>query len=886
MFALLAVILAWFFRGTYAPGHVAFSNDGPLGRLMSESHRLPTAFTGVWQDLNSVGYREGGALPSITFGLRWLLGPLLFAKLYPIFALLVLGMGAWCFFRQLDLAPLACLLGAIAATLNSSFFSAACWGVGSHAITIGMSFFALAALANPAAQPRWLRLALAGLALGMGISEGADIGAIFSLYVAAFVMYQSWVASGPLARKLTVGVGRVFLIAVTAFLLAAQPIAVLVETQINGLSGAQQTASTGEDRWDWATKWSLPKREALGLLIPGLFGYRVDTPQGGQYWGAAGRDAVWQRYLDGGSVGDPPKGIIRFTGGGNYTGVLVVLIACWAACQSFRAQNSVFSTSKRRWIWFWTGQAIVSLLLAFGKFAPFYRLLYGLPLASTIRNPAKFIHPVNCALVVLFAYGVHGLCKCFIEKPETDSLPVSERLRAWWQGIHDFDRTWILGCIAAVAVSFAAWFAYAGNAEALQSYLRQNRFDSSAAQAIAHFSVGEVGLFAVVFCLAVFSLFLVLSGTLRGKRAGWAGIILGLFLITDFGRANKPWMIAWDYKDKYATNPIIDTLRKDPNQHRVAILPFLSGPQDALFDRLYHVEWAQHQFQFYNVQSLDLVQMSRVPEDLAAFDHALQFEWTSNTVYRLTRRWQLTNTRYLLGAAALFNVLNQEIDPVRRRFEMIARFNVVPKVAGAQPEQSEEFTAVPASDGQYALFEFKGTLPRTKLYTQREVETNAVAALEKAADPAFDPETQVLVSNMVPTPQSGTTSQSGGTVRFEAYSPKDIVLRTEATEPSILLLNDRFDPNWKVLIDGQKTSVLRCNYLMRGVYLQPGVHQVKFMFGPPITPLYISLAAITAGILLLVLLCVSKAQEQTAAPVRLAGLAGRAMAKNAQLWPT
>ena len=129
MLLVLVAILTWFFRQTFAPGHVAFSNDGPVGRLMSQNHQLPAAFTGVWQDLNNVGFREGGALPSITFGFRWLLGPMLFAKLYPLLALLVLGMGAWCFFRQLDLAPLACFLGSIAATLNSSFFSAACWGV-------------------------------------------------------------------------------------------------------------------------------------------------------------------------------------------------------------------------------------------------------------------------------------------------------------------------------------------------------------------------------------------------------------------------------------------------------------------------------------------------------------------------------------------------------------------------------------------------------------------------------------------------------------------------------------------------------------------------------------------------------------------------------------
>jgi hypothetical protein len=164
------------------------------------------------------------------------------------------------------------------------------------------------------------------------------------------------------------------------------------------------------------------------------------------------------------------------------------------------------------------------------------------------------------------------------------------------------------------------------------------------------------------------------------------------------------------------------------------------------------------------------------------------------------------------------------------------------------------------------------------------VETNAVSAVEKVADPAFNPETEVLVSNMVPAPQSGMTNSPAGSVRFEAYSPKDIVLQAEATAPSILLVNDRFDPNWEVLVDGQKASVLRCNHLMRGVYLQPGMHRVKFLFRPPITPLYVSLAAIAGGILLLVLFCVRNTQKHTAVPVRVEGLPG--VPKNAQLRPT
>jgi hypothetical protein len=83
---------------------------------------------------------------------------------------------------------------------------------------------------------------------------------------------------------------------------------------------------------------------------------------------------------------------MRFTGGGRYCGILVVLIAVWSVAQSFRRRNSPFATEQKKLIWFWTAVLAVSLPLAWGRFAPmFYGLLYKLPYFSTIRNPNKFM---------------------------------------------------------------------------------------------------------------------------------------------------------------------------------------------------------------------------------------------------------------------------------------------------------------------------------------------------------------------------------------------------------------------------------------------------------------------------------------------------------------
>ena len=295
------------------------------------------------EDLNLFGFRDWGASPSISYGLLLLLKPVWFAKLYAPFALLILGLGAWCFFRQSGFAPAACLLGGLATMLNSAYFSAVCWGMGSHAISIGMMFFALAALLNTSTRWRWLWVVVAGFAAGMGVAKGPTWVRI-QMYLGPFVL-PSLVGPRPVGEKLTLGLSRLGLVAVCAACLAAQAIFGLVATEIEGPAGTQQDSQTQRGRLDWATQWSLPKRETLSLPVPGSLGYRMDTPNGGLYWGAIGGappgtgtsrvaiKAVRRKDCCGGS------------GGGPYVGVSVLLIALWAATRSFRQKEPVFSRS-------------------------------------------------------------------------------------------------------------------------------------------------------------------------------------------------------------------------------------------------------------------------------------------------------------------------------------------------------------------------------------------------------------------------------------------------------------------------------------------------------------------------------------------------------------
>jgi hypothetical protein len=193
---------------------------------------------------------------------------------------------------------------------------------------------------------------------------------------------------------------------------------------------------------------------------------------------------------------------------------------------------------------------------------------------------------------------------------------------------------------------------------------------------------------------------------------------------------------------------------------------------------------------------------------------------------------------------------------VQHRFRVVQRFDIAPKPGVTDPKSYAEITAVPSTNGVYALFDFTGALPRAKLYSNWQIITNDQTALQKLPSPNFDPWQTVIVADSSVGQASASTNQNAGEVEFVDYAPKRIALQAKANLPSVLLLNDKFDPNWTVTIDGKPETVLQCNYVMRGVKVPPGKHSIEFRFTPPVNLFYVSLAAVILGVGLVVLLAV------------------------------
>ncbi len=831
--AILFIVLLPFFLPSLKPSMIHFSNDGPYGANSAAYSDYPSVFTGIWQDLNWLGGESVAPTPSFTNLQLWLLGPKWFAKTYAPAALLLLGFAAWLFFRQLGLGQSVALLGAIAMAINGNRLSIACWGLASWVYSTAAVFLALAGLIASTSQRPWLMSALAGFATGMAVMEGFDTGALFSLVVAAYGLFLAWLQPGERKANLIRGGLKVGLVSICAAFLATQILVSLVNTQIAGVVGAKQDEATRKRQRDFAMQWSLPKIELLRVAIPGLFGYRMETPNGGNYWGTIGRSPGWEQHK---------QGFARHSGSGEYAGVAVCLLALFALVQSFRKKNSAFSEHEKLHVRFWGIIALGSLLLAFGKFAPFYQFFYELPYASTIRNPVKFMHIFQVALVILFAFGAHAAFKSVWTGAGEKSRPFLDHLKAWWESLKGFDRNWLVFLFGLLGVSIFSWLLYSAKKPAVEAYLATQGFTAADAGNIVGFSLAEFGWSVFFLLLSITVIGLILSGFWRGAKAHTGALLLGLILFADLGRATLPWILYWDLNEKYAANPVLEFLKKDAHEHRVSVIPFAVNQPMQILQQLYGIEWSQHLFLHNNIQSIDVTQESRTLEENEKYRAALR-----SSAQTLTRFWELTNTKYLLGLSnpQFIQAIGQQIDGGRQRLRVILPFDVVSRNPTSTAQVTlDKVTAVPSTNGQMAVLEFTGALPRVRLYSNWLITTNDSEILSLLANGIFDPHQSVIVANSIPQPPpTAMTNTAPGEVKFTSYAPKLIRFHAECPTPSVLLHNDKHNPNWKVTVDGQPAELLRCNYLMRGVYLNPGSHEIEFRYEPSTKALKITLVA-------------------------------------------
>ncbi len=844
---LLIVIFAVLFHRLFAGGVAHFANDGPYGTLLARPYQVPDSFRGIWNDLLWLGAWNGNFNPNLTGAGIAVLGPSLYHKAMIPIGLTFLGLCVSLCLHTFKLPRWVCVLGGLAAALNMNVFSNACWGLPSRAHAMGAAFLAIAAFHACGGRFALIKAMLAGLALGLGISEGGDNGAIFAMVAGVYGFFRAFAEPGPTLHRTTRGASRVVIAAVLAGLFAAQTLNIFVNLAVKGVVGMSDDRLTPEQKWDFATQGSLHPKETLRVIIPGLYGYRMDAEDGGNYWGRVGESLSAQ-------------GKSRHSGAGEHAGVIVVLIALWAMHQSLRRRDGVYSNDECRCVWFWAATALICLLLAWGKWGPLYRALYSLPYFNTIRLPLKWMHPFHLCLLILFAYGLAGLGRRYLQsaqKKQTERVPARAAVRrngGWWSGFAPDERQWIGFLTGAVGMALVGVLLHAASESSLARDLSQAGVLGDPAR-MAAFSVREGYWFIVFLLLSVGALLLVMAGRFRGRSVLWPASVIAFVLSADLVRGNSHWTQFFNYEDRYALNPPLELLKAQSANYRVAKVPdrpiitALQAQAQAsrsdptamqqlqhtvdLFQNIRgytHEQWQQNQFPYYNIPCLDMSQEPRMPGDKLAFNTAMASAAANG---HSTREYELTSTRFFVGLTGQAGVLNAYLDRTRQRFHEGLRF----QLESTRPKSIAfgDLRVRAETNGPFALIEFDGALPRVQIFHRWEVITNETDTLARLAAPDFNPAQTVLVHDRISLPRPAAPSDpvalTEATIQ-PIQSSHRLDLQVKTSQPGVLLLTDRFDPAWHVTVDGLEAPLLRCNYLMRGVQIPAGARTVSFQYRP------------------------------------------------------
>ena len=522
-----------------------------------------------------------------------------------------------------------------------------------------------------------------------------------------------------------------------------------------------------------------------------------------------GRSAGWEQTK---------QGFQNFKLENQYLGAIPLTLALLAAC-------GIWIAWKKDRIWsfevlFWSAVAVVTLLLSFGKFFPLYKLFYMLPAISSIRNPNKFLQVFQFAIGILAAEGLDLFAR---HLPWTAEVAAS-RLRQ------------ISVVLIVLAIALLVW-AFGMSTSWIKT-VNQFVLDGwgDVADAIVRNRVRgawHAALMAVAMAGMVWVLWRTAFGQRVKIRTGAVAllvIVIGLDSLALSSRYVKPMSM-----DMLKENDVIKFLKANTKWQRITLLSQAS----------FYNHWLTYTFPYHNISAINVTQMPRMPVDYKAF-----FSQLGGNPLRL---WQLFAVGFVVGPVQGWMQIQN--DPALKAFfDIVYAFNVEPSGL----DGFQVVPATPAQPGQHCILRFKAEAPRFSLFAGWEVAPDD-AVLQKLASKDYPLFSKAFVS---PDTAEDLPESKGqglcGSVVVKSYRPGSVVLQVSADQPALLRVSEEYHMGWKAAIDGKPVPMRRCDFLFQGVFVTPGLHEVRLKYSIPNSPLAVQASGFFLCVLALGLLMIEK----------------------------
>jgi hypothetical protein len=99
----------------------------------------------------------------------------------------------------------------------------------------------------------------------------------------------------------------------------------------------------------------------------------------------------------------------------------------------------------------------------------------------------------------------------------------------------------------------------------------------------------------------------------------------------------------------------------------------------------------------------------------------------------------------------------------------------------------------------------------------------------------IDPAKQAVIDKRFKNQISGTSYPlaTGDKIELTSYKPNELIYRSSSQGERIAIFSEIYYPaGWKAYIDGTEKSYFRANYVLRGMVVPAGNHEIKFVFRP------------------------------------------------------
>jgi hypothetical protein len=443
----------------------------------------------------------------------------------------------------------------------------------------------------------------------------------------------------------------------------------------------------------------------------------------------------------------------------------------------------------------------IVLLMSFGKhFSILYEVLFNLlPFFNKFRAPAMILHLIAFSFAVLGAFGLDFLLGGIGKEFNREKFK-----KALFYLLGTVGGLLVLGVIMGSSLVELFGFTFLSDQE--QSLARNAEFVHAMRTARFDLLAKDYVKFVILLGATIGAIILYLNATI--KAGTFSAIILGILLIDLFIIDTKfiDPKPQTDLEQTFQPNATVNFLKQQPGLFRV----FPLGD-------LYQSETS---FQYFGLQSIGGYSPAKLKIYQTMVDSCLyrgpdaSFPLNMNVVNML-------NAKYL--------VANGQLPP--DRFKLVFTDEAKRMLTYENPQ----------------------ALPRA-FFVGKTIVANSdreVFSLLNSAD--FNPATTAIVEKQPGQPCA--PPDSNATVTIAEYKSRRIVIATNNTAQSLLVLGDIYYPaGWKAFVDGTETEIYKTNYILRSIVVPPGRHEVVFTFEPTYYDLGWKLSNIAWGISLVCIL--------------------------------